>query len=71
MLALIALIIFIILMISWIGGGWFVPADRTGLRYGVGTLVPWFCVLILALFVFGAFGPIGTVFQTTTVEQRR
>lgn len=61
MLALIALIVLIILMILWLFGGWYVvgnPNASGGIRVGTGTIIPWLCVFIIALFVFGAFGPI-------------
>lgn len=51
------LVIWVVLMMFWLfGGGVWVynqPAPSFP-AYGVGTLIPWLCVLLLGLFVFGA-----------------
>jgi hypothetical protein len=74
MLALIALIVFIFLMMAWLGGGvwgYSNPDGRPGVRFMTNSLVPWACVFILALFAFGAFGSLNTVFTGTTVIRER
>jgi hypothetical protein len=52
-------VVWVVLMILWLayGGYTFDQARPAGLG---GTLIPWFCVLILGLVVFGAvsIGPI-------------
>jgi hypothetical protein len=50
-------VIWVVLMVLWLFGGTYVnrAADRTVIVGG--TLIPWCCVLILGLIVFGAFSP--------------
>jgi hypothetical protein len=58
------MVVWVVLMILWLaGGGWvsYAPGSAFNGRGFVGyTLIPWVCVLILGLFVFGAFGPVST-----------
>ena len=51
------LVIWVVLMILWIAFGAYHMPDRSPPSLG-GLLVPWFCVLILGLVVFGAVGPV-------------
>ncbi len=49
------MILWMILMVVWLvfeGGGW----DRTNPRAIGGSIIPWACVLILGLWLFGAIG---------------
>ena len=51
------LVVWVVLMVIWLAGGLYIGrAGDRGELVG-GTLIPWLCVLILGLFVFGAFGP--------------
>ena len=60
MLWLVALIVWIILMIAWLGGSGYGfysgPNAANPGAFVTGSLVPWACVFILGLFMFGAFG---------------
>jgi hypothetical protein len=54
------LVVWVVLMILWlIGGGWVANQGGpfNGTHFAGHTLIPWACVLILGLFVFGAFSP--------------
>ncbi len=54
---MILLVIWVVLMILWLFFGIYTnwkPGEPQGLG---NTLIPWICVLILGLEVFGAFGP--------------
>jgi hypothetical protein len=50
-------VIWVVLMILWLfGGGWWIyqgPSPNP-MAFGTGTLIPWICVLILGLIMFGA-----------------
>jgi hypothetical protein len=50
-------VLWVVLMIFWAVGGAYVnrAADRTVIVGG--TLIPWLCVLILGLIIFGAVSP--------------
>lgn len=52
-------VVWVVLMILWLVLGCSVGWDpaRPQLVLG-GTLIPWTCVLILGLIIFGAFGPV-------------
>jgi len=52
-------VIWVVLMILWLFGGSYAywPADRAAApMYIGGTIIPWACVLILGLVLFGAVG---------------
>lgn len=56
-------VIWVVLMILWLFGGGFVAYDGPAFNarhFGGYTLIPWLCVLILGLLMFGAVssGPI-------------
>jgi len=51
------IIVWVVLMILWLVFGCYVNRDPARRAELGGTLIPWACVLILGLFVFGAFGP--------------
>lgn len=49
-------VIWVVLMILWLfGGGFYVYNGPTPnpVVFGTGTLIPWLCVLILGLVIFG------------------
>ncbi len=51
------MVIWVVLMILWLFGGSFVAYDGTVFNvrhFGGYTLIPWACVLILGLILFGA-----------------
>ncbi len=53
-------VVWVVLMILWlVGGGWvsYEGAAFNAPRFGGGTLLPWACVLILGLILFGAISP--------------
>lgn len=53
-------VIWVVLMMLWLFGGSYAywPNDRAGAPiYVGGTLIPWLCVLILGLILFGAVSP--------------
>lgn len=59
MLWLVALVVWIVLMLAWLGGGSFVVLSRDNPDRGLwitNSIIPWACVFILGLFFFGAFG---------------
>lgn len=51
------IVIWTVLMLFWLLGGCYIGWDpaKPAVLFG-GTLIPWACVLILGLFVFGAIG---------------
>lgn len=54
------LVVWVVLMIFWLVGGGFATyngPNATPIYFGAYCLIPWACVLILGLFVFGAFSP--------------
>ena len=54
------MVVFVVLMLFWLfGGGYYAYRGDVALRpYAVGNvLIPWLCVLILGLVVFGALSP--------------
>jgi hypothetical protein len=57
------MVIFIVLMMFWLFGGCWACWDPAKPTYCLGTtIIPWLCVLILGLIVFGAL-PGGTAVQ--------
>ncbi len=51
------LVVWVFLMLFWLfGGGYYIYSrpDPSPIAFGSNTLIPWFCVLILGLVVFGA-----------------
>lgn len=50
------LVVWVVLMILWLFGGSYLTWDANNPRALGGTLLPWVCVLILGLVVFGAVG---------------
>lgn len=49
------LVVWVVLMILWLFFGCYMGWDQAK-PYGIGTtIIPWLCVLILGLFLFGAF----------------
>ena len=73
-MSLIALIIWIMLMILWVIGAGYVsysgptPNHPYFVAYGI---IPWICVLILGLFVFGAFGSTSNIVPGPVIQDRR
>lgn len=52
------LVMWVVLMMFWLFGVGYWTWDP-GRPYAIGgVLIPWLCVLILGMFVFGAFGPV-------------
>ncbi len=52
-------VIWVVLMMFWLfGGGYYAYQSPNGPAvFGTSTLVPWLCVLILGLILFGAVSP--------------
>lgn len=54
------LVVWVILMCFWLfGGGYYIynGPNPNPIAFGSGTLIPWICVLILGLVLFGAVSP--------------
>ena len=56
-MSLILTVCFIVFMILWLFGGGYLYYDPAKPHLLGGVLLPWLCVLILGLVVFGAVGP--------------
>ncbi len=57
--AIVLLVVWIMFMVFWLVFGCSTNWDPTKPRVILGsTVVPWVCVFILGLIVFGAFGPV-------------
>lgn len=57
------LVVWVVLMMFWLfGGGYWAynGPNPSPIAFGAGTLIPWLCVLILGLVIFGAL-PTGHV----------
>ncbi len=57
-------VVWVVLMIFWLCGGGYIAYNGptpNPMAFGAYTLIPWVCVLILGLILFGAVktGPIG------------
>lgn len=52
--------IWVVLMMFWLFGVPYMTWDATKPHLLAGTIIPWACVLILGLFMFGAISP-GTI----------
>jgi len=53
-------VIWVVLMMFWLFGGGYYAYNQPGATpvvFGTGTLIPWLCVLILGLVLFGAVTP--------------
>jgi hypothetical protein len=58
---MILLVIWVVLMILWLFGGGFYAYNQPNqgpMVFGTSTLIPWVCVLILGLAVFGSGTPV-------------
>jgi hypothetical protein len=58
-------VIWVVLMLFWLFGGGYTSYEGTTFnapRFGAYCLIPWACVLILGLVVFGAVGGGTTVY---------
>jgi uncharacterized membrane protein YozB (DUF420 family) len=55
------MVLFMILMVVWLVFAFYTPPTASPAPDNrsrvAGVMIPWFCVLILGLVVFGAFGP--------------
>ena len=71
---MVAIVVWIVLMILWLFFGGFVSYEADAFnarRFGGYTLIPWACVLILGLIVFGAFNQSSSTVVNTPPPERR